>query len=156
MPDSNHPSPIEDLCRILRACGFDASSWRGQRIYIRGYGRDIKAWLSPGPDAGGSLPVDAFRLIVTSTWRAALHNGLRCKGVKHAILCDLYAAGLMSAAPPARWQDVVLDTPHAVRPPISRYDGGCEAGSSVSTMRFPDRRPHDPYAALRALQRSDA
>ena len=156
MPDSDDPSPTDELCRALRVCGFDARSWRGQRIYIRGYGRDIKAWLSGEPDTTGILPADAWRLAVTSSWRAALQNGLRCKGVKHAILSDLHVAGLISVEPPARWQDVVLDAPHAVRSPITRYEGGCVVASPADVMRFPERRPRDPYAALRAFHRSDA
>jgi hypothetical protein len=66
----------------------------------------------------------------------------------------LFAAGLISAPPPQRWQDVQLDAPKAARPPIIRYEGVCTP-AFVATMRFPDRRARDPYAALRALHQSD-
>lgn len=108
-----------DLARILAACGFAVRLWRSQRIYLSGYGRDISAYLEPGADLG-PRPCDGVRLEVRSNWQAARYNGLRCKGVKHAILHDLWTARLLSESPPARWQDVTLcdrtETRSALRP----------------------------------------
>jgi hypothetical protein len=137
------------LSEILSACGFNARLYKGGRIYISGYGKDIKACLVAGP-ISGPLPADGYALSVSSSWRAAQYNGLRCKGVKHAILEDLYAARLISMAPPARWQDVSLDAPHARRPAILPYRAPTE-DIEVSNSDIPDRHTRDPYAALRSM-----
>lgn len=144
---------IDSLRLILASCGFDVRAWRSKRLYLHSYGRDIKAWLEPGSVQPG-LPADGWRLFVTSTWRASRQNGLRCKGVKHAILRDLFAAGLISAPPPERWQDVVLDAPLSEKAAIRRYESGCKL-VSCEAMRFPQRRARDPYGELRAMHGSD-
>jgi hypothetical protein len=98
-------SPDECAAALL-AAGFRAKRYGEARIYIGGYGRDISAWLES--DAAGVLPVDGATLHVRSSWRSP-HNALRCKGVKHAILSDLHAAGLASVAPPEDWRQIRLD-----------------------------------------------
>jgi hypothetical protein len=98
----------DSLAAMLLAHGFRAKAYHGSRVYLDGYGRDVKAWLEPG--ASGELPADGAFLHVRSSWRSHL-NGLRCKGVKHAILTDLYAAGFLSSPPPEDWRRVRLDEP---------------------------------------------
>lgn len=102
------------IADLMRRCGFQVRAWRGTRLYIDGYGRDISAYLAP-PIEPGAAPLDHCPLIVRSNWRAPNHNGLRCKGVKHAMLSDLYRAELISVPPPAHWRDVPLDTREAKR-----------------------------------------
>jgi hypothetical protein len=148
---------LEDLAAILSACGLSVRLWKGQRLYLSGYGRDIKAYLTP-QGGGGPLPADSYALTVTSSWNMPRYNGLRCKGVKHAILEDLYLAGVISAPPPADWKQVALEAPHAARPPIIPYAGALsngselrEAFSNVTPSPPPHRHPRDPYAVLREL-----
>jgi hypothetical protein len=162
----------DDLCEALVYCGFRVRRWKGERLYLGGYGRDISAYLEPDC-GGGPSPADGYRLVVTSSWRAARYNGLRCKGVKHAIWGDLYRAALVSAPPPVDWQGVTLDEASAVRPLIRPYAAkpaaiageagmvfgvaGRESRCEISkTAHWPARRERDPYAPLRALHRSDA
>lgn len=142
---------IDALSEILSACGFNVRLYRGGRLYISGYGKDIKAYLHEGPILG-PLPADGYALSVSSTWRAAQYNGLRCKGVKHAILEDLYTARLITAPPPRRWQDVELEAPHGARRAIQPYMPSMPRVSETDTL--PARHPLDPYAALRAAHRS--
>lgn len=149
--------PLEELASILSACGLSVRLWKGQRLYLSGYGRDIKAYLSP-QSGDGPLPADGYALTVTSSWNMPRYNGLRCKGVKHAILEDLFLAGVISTPPPADWKQVALEAPHAARPPIIPYAGASlrgaetrEAFSSVTPSPPPHRHPRDPYAVLRDL-----
>lgn len=114
-------SAVDELARILIACGFDARVWRGQRVYLGGYGRDISAYLEPR-GLSAEFPADGARLDVRSSWQAARYNGLRCKGVKHEILKDLWRARLISTPPPERWQDVSLADALAVRPLIRPFE----------------------------------
>jgi hypothetical protein len=114
-------SLADELARILTGCGFDARVWRGQRVYLGGYGRDITAFFEPRTLCP-EHPADGVRLDVRSSWQAARYNGLRCKGVKHAILKDLWRACLLSAPPPDRWQDVPLTEAPLVRPVIRPFE----------------------------------
>ena len=101
------------LAAILAQCGFDVQSWKGERIYLSGYGQSVRAYLTP-PSLPGGRPCDGAGLVVTSFWKSA-KSALHAKGVKHAILKDLHTAGLMSERPPARWQDVSLDAAPAAK-----------------------------------------
>lgn len=105
------------LAATLLQCGLDAEAWKGERVYLSGYGTAVRAYLtipSLPLDQLGARPCDGANLVVTSFWKST-KSGLHAKGVKHAILSDLYAAGLISEAPPARWQDVALDAPLGAR-----------------------------------------
>jgi hypothetical protein len=105
------------LAITLRQCGFDADAWKGERVYLSGYGPAVRAYLtipSLPLDRAGARPCDGANLVVTSFWKST-KSGLHAKGVKHAILMDLHAAGLISEAPPARWQDVALEAPLGAR-----------------------------------------
>lgn len=120
-------SPAEALAAIMTSCGFSVRVWRGQRVYLDGYGRDINAYLAP-LDLDSAFPADKAKLVVRSSWQAHRYNGLRCKGVKHAIWKDLFQACLVSAPPPERWQDVPLadDAPVArtLRPYLGQRSTG--------------------------------
>jgi hypothetical protein len=105
------------LAQRLTAAGFSVRPWRDQRLYLAGYGPCIKAYLEP-PKAPGAKPCDGARLVVQSSW-SSKHSALHAKGVKHAVLQDLFAAGLLSAPPPSRWQDVPLDDRPQLRRIIS-------------------------------------
>jgi len=152
---------FDELAAALAYCGFNVRRWKGERLYLSGYGRDISAYLETAAPPGPA-PADGYRLVVTSSWRAPRHNGLRCKGVKHALLCDLFAAGLIGAPPPPSWQDVILDAPQSERPAIRRYAAKAAALQDVTraespTLRsLPARRQRDPYAELRALHRTSS
>lgn len=138
------------LSEIMSACGFNVRLYRDSRVYISGYGRDIKAYLAPC-DGVGPLPADGYALHVASSWRAPQFNGLRCKGIKHAILEDLYTARLITLAPPAKWQEVELDASHGKRPTIRPYETGEQTNVSGSETAMPARHARDPYAPLREL-----
>ncbi|MBL8558141.1 MAG: hypothetical protein JNM47_05435 [Hyphomonadaceae bacterium] len=149
---NNCVTSIEDLAAILSACGLTVRLWKGQRLYLSGYGRDIKAYLAPQGD--GPLPADGYALTVTSSWNMPRYNGLRCKGVKHAILEDLFLAGVISAPPPADWKQVQLEAPHSMRPPIIPYAGAFTKEGDTREMAPtppPHRHPRDPYAVLRDM-----
>lgn len=114
LPQNQSNDWTTQIADLMHRCGFHVRAWRGARLYIDGYGRDISAYLEP-PIEPGAAPLDHCPLIVRSNWRAPNHNGLRCKGVKHAMLTDLYRAELISDPPPAHWRDVPLDTREAKR-----------------------------------------
>lgn len=150
-------TPLEELADILSACGLSVRLWKGQRLYLSGYGRDIKAYLAPR-SGGGPLPADSYALTVTSSWNMPRYNGLRCKGVKHAILEDLFLAGVISTPPPADWKQVELEAPHAVRNSIIPHASALpkvahayEADVEESPTPPPHRHPRDPYAVLRDM-----
>jgi hypothetical protein len=102
---------FEKLADELRACGIAAKVWNDGKIFIDGYGRQLK--ISVTPSEGGSRPLDMAVIHVTSTWKST-KAALYCKGAKHALLGDLYLAGFISAPPPDDWRKVVLDE----RPPL--------------------------------------
>lgn len=98
----------ERLAAKMAAFGFRVRCWKSRRVYVQGYGRDVTAYIEPS-DASATT-ADASRIIVSSNWRSP-HAGLRCKGIKHALLRDLYAVGLLSERPPDDWKQVSLDDP---------------------------------------------
>lgn len=100
----------ERLANFLEAHGLRVKLWRERRVYVFGYGRDVSCAIEPIP---GEPTLDRARILVTSNWRSP-HVGLRCKGVKHALLQDLFGLGLLSAAPPDDWRRVQLDDRPAV------------------------------------------
>jgi hypothetical protein len=116
------------LAAVLRRCGFDAETWKGERVYLAGYGPAVRAYLtlpSLPSRATGLRPCDGARLVVTSFWKST-KSGLHAKGVKHAILCDLHRAGLISQEPPERWQDVSLDDSAEGKRVIRRFGADAE------------------------------
>lgn len=104
---------LAETAALMTRCGFTVRPWRS-RLYLDGYGRDISAYVEMALEPGAA-PLDGAMLTVVSNWRSR-HNGLRCKGVKHAILSDLYRAELVSEAPPAHWRDVPLERAKETRP----------------------------------------
>lgn len=121
-------SPAETLAAIMTGCGFSVRLWRGRRVYLDGYGRDVSAYLEPLA-ADPSFPADAAKLVVRSSWQAHRYNGLRCKGVKHAIWKDLYEAKLISAPPPERWQDVAVTDEAPGRRTLRPYERQSHTGA---------------------------
>lgn len=94
------------LAARLEACGLRVSVWRDKRVYLHGYyGRDIRAYVEPLADQSNA---DGAHIVVESNWRSP-QQSLRCKSVKHAILSDLYTAGVLSSPPPADWRAVTLE-----------------------------------------------
>lgn len=107
-------TPLQ-IAETLMKLGFQAKPYGATKIYLSGYGRDVSAYIDVAGDATGPRLADGRTLTVTSKWRSP-QNALRCKGVKHAIMVDLYNADLLTARPPEHWRDVVLDeTPKPVR-----------------------------------------
>lgn len=95
------------LANLLEARGFQVRVWKEKRVYIDGYGHDIRAFIEPSPaDHDGCI--DRAIIDVRSTWRSPL-AGMRAKGVKHELLMDLYRSGFLTKAPPENWKDVTLD-----------------------------------------------
>lgn len=90
--------------------GFQAKIWQDRRIYLNGYGRDIKAWLSFD---------DATREEYNDIWSGvALHVRSDCvqhpqwlinraKQVKHQIMQELYGSGITKIEPCDDWRDVI-------------------------------------------------
>jgi hypothetical protein len=107
---------IAALAEQLTEAGFDVKIWRDQRIYLNGYGRDIKAFIRfdhptiPAAEcddelglwAGAGLDVrsDANQ---TQQW---LTN--RAKQVKHSIMERLVEMEVYPGPICERWQDVLL------------------------------------------------
>jgi hypothetical protein len=100
-----------DLAARLTAAGFKVRLWRDRRVYIQGYGRDIRAYIEPG----ASTTLDDARIDITTSWRSH-HATMHCKGVKHALLSDLFDAGLLDTPPPDHWRLVRIED----RPRIKR------------------------------------
>jgi hypothetical protein len=108
---------IEALTAALNTAGFTAKAWKGTRIYLNGYGRDISAYITmdePGAEAEEGRLFDGCALKVYSNcdsqpgaWRAN-----RAKQVKHDIMTSLYADGhgITAYLGPvcATWQEVIL------------------------------------------------
>lgn len=120
------------LAAVLTRCGFDAETWKGERVYVSGYGAAVRAYLTvpslphcAPASPSVARPCDGAALVVTSFWKST-KSGLHAKGVKHAILCDLYKAGLISERPPERWQDVALEGAQGAKRVIRRFDDGDE------------------------------
>lgn len=100
------------LAAFLEARGFRVRLWQERRVYVSGYGKDISCAIEP---VAGDRTLDKAVITVRSTWRSP-HAGLRCKGVKHTLLWDLYALGLLTETPPRDWQAVKMDE----RPVVTR------------------------------------
>lgn len=124
-PDADDAA--SSLAAVLTRCGFDVESWKGERVYVSGYGAAVRAYLTVpslphcATQLSGARPCDGATLVVTSFWKST-KSGLHAKGVKHAILCDLYKAGLISERPPERWQDVALEGAQGAKRVIRRFD----------------------------------
>jgi hypothetical protein len=106
---------IDGLLKLLTEAGFTANIWRGSRIYLNGYGRDIKAWIEiDDPDAPfeEDAPYAGCNLKVFSDCeqsRKWLIN--RAKQVKHEIMWELHNTKITSyvmGEPCKNWEDVGL------------------------------------------------
>lgn len=114
------------VAKAMTAAGFSVRLWRDTRIYVHGYGCDITASIEPLEGA----TLDAARIDIKTSWRSP-HATLRCKGVKHALLVDLFDAGLLAAPPPDHWRQVRVED----RPRIKRIT--LTTSSIVETMPWP-------------------
>lgn len=108
---------IEALSAAMNAAGLTTKAWKGTRIYVNGYGRDISAYITidePESEAVEGRLFDGCALRVYSNcdsqsgaWRAN-----RAKQVKHDIMTTLYADGQGVTAylglVCATWQEVIL------------------------------------------------
>lgn len=103
---------IEALAQELRECGIPAKVWNDGKLFIDGYGRQLK--ISVSISEFGARPLDHATITVTTSWKST-KAGLYCKGVKHALLVDLHLAGFISHAPPDDWRKVVLDERPKIR-----------------------------------------
>jgi len=105
---------IVALYAALEAAEFRASIWRDRRIYINGFGRDIKAYIeldNPADEADTTRLFDGAALRVYSNCdsQPAIWRMNRAKQVKHELMERLHASGITAylGPPCARWQDVV-------------------------------------------------
>jgi hypothetical protein len=108
---------IEALAAALTEAGFKANIFKGQRIYLNGYGRDISAYITldyPDDEVAQGRLFDGCALKVfsncdsqTGKWRTN-----RAKQIKHAIMERLYSEGdgitAYLGAPCENWEDVIL------------------------------------------------
>ncbi len=107
---------IEALTEALNANGFSAKIWKGSRIYLNGYGKDISAYITldwPDAPATDGRLFDGCALKVfsnadqTGAWKVN-----RAKQVKHNIMTALYDEGNGITGyfepPCATWQEVIL------------------------------------------------
>ena len=110
------PTRIQALHDALKnRTKLQANIWKDRRIYLNGFGRDIKAYFHwdfetqsephhPQEDLFTFSTLSVFSNCQTQThkWRVN-----RAKQVKHGILMDLKNAGLLESCP-ENWEDVIL------------------------------------------------
>ena len=107
---------IDAMCAKLNAEGFEAKTWKDQRIYLNGYGRDIKAYITfddPTHDLNVEDESDTLfagcGLKVYSDCeqsRSWLIN--RAKQVKHSIMLRLNELNIIPWEVCKNWQEVIL------------------------------------------------
>lgn len=106
---------IEALAATLNQHGLKASVWRGQRIYINGLGKDIKAYIAfDEPDT----PAEDFDYLYNGcclkVWSTAEQDAKwlinRRKQVKHSLMQQIHGAGVCGnlEAPCEDWRAVIL------------------------------------------------
>jgi hypothetical protein len=89
---------IEALTAALNAAALPAKAWKGKRIYLNGYGRDISAYITlddPDREAVEGRLFDGCALKVYSNCdsQSGLWRANRAKQVKHDIMTTLYGDG---------------------------------------------------------------
>ena len=110
------PAQIDALCDAMKTAGMKAAKWDNRRIYINGYGRDIKAYVQfdePWTDADectgpmGLWAGCALKVYSDSDQsRQWLIN--RAKQVKHEIMLALADAEIILGDVCITWQEVGL------------------------------------------------
>lgn len=112
---------IDALTAFLNRHGLRATAWQNRRVYLNGYGRDIKAYIDlddPTADVEGSYLFAGAALRVfsnanqNSKWLAN-----RAKQIKHSIMLALAEAdeasdgalfGPLGRDVCEKWEDVIL------------------------------------------------
>lgn len=101
---------IQTLESKLNESGLKAKAWKEWRIYINGFGKDIKAYFQldePLSDEPVDL-LDGVALKVFSNANQSYNWKLnRSKQVKHKIMTKLAEAGVVDQACDT-WQEVIL------------------------------------------------
>ena len=108
---TTHTTHIDALEEALKEAGFKARQWKGFRIYLNGYGRDIKAYIElDEPDA--AAPEDLYEGCVLKVFSNAAQSTRwrvnRAKQVKHDIALRLNAVGITTGPVCEHWQDIIL------------------------------------------------
>lgn len=100
---------LDALEGTLNSIGVATKAWRAKRLYIQGQHKTISAYLALAEPTRETWPslMDGVTLHVESKWRSH-KSDLHAMGVKHAILKQLHAAGLLETPPPADWRSVKL------------------------------------------------
>lgn len=105
---------LEALTAALNAAGLDAKSWKGQRIYLNGLGRDISAYITLDEPASEAEPGSLFSGCALKVFSNAEQDRQwlinRAKQVKHGLMERIHGAGITASpgAPCATWQEVIL------------------------------------------------
>ncbi len=105
---------IDRLEQALQDADFNVSIWQGRRIYFKGEGRDIAAYIEFDGPVDPALPniplLSGCNLKVFSNcetqgrqWRIN-----RAKQVKHDLMLRMYAAKIADCKPCENWEDVIL------------------------------------------------
>ena len=102
---------IEALKGELIEAGFKAAIWQGRRVYLNGYGRDVKAWIEPEvPDAPAPNDIYAGCSLKVFSNCDQSHKWLvnRAKQMKHLIMQQLADSGIVKDEICQSWQDVTF------------------------------------------------
>jgi hypothetical protein len=107
---------IVALAARLNEAGFKACIWKASRIYLNGYGRDMKCCIMfDDPDADAATltgPMGLFDGAALKVYSNAdqSHAWLvnRAKQVKHVIMLQLEEAGVITGPVCETWQEVIL------------------------------------------------
>lgn len=105
---------IERLSQALEDSGFDVSIWKGRRIYFKGLGRDIAAYIEPDePEKEATLEMALYEGCCLKVFSNCETQGRqwqinRAKQVKHELMLKMYAAKIVDCKPCEKWEDVIL------------------------------------------------
>jgi hypothetical protein len=107
---------IQALCAALNDAALDAKIWRGDRIYLNGYGKDISAYitfddaLTPADECVGTMGL--FQGCALKVFSNANQDRSwiisRAKQIKHGIMVAMVNASIVPGPVCSDWRDVVL------------------------------------------------
>ena len=102
---------IEKLEAKLQDEGFDAKIWK-DRIYLNGYGKDIKAFITfdapfevSEEDIMAGTKVNVYTNAPNVDGKWAIN---RRKQVLHTIAEELYETEIIKVEPPEDWREMIL------------------------------------------------